>query len=67
MIKVAHSVFALPFALTAAFLAADGFPTLRQAFFIILAMIGARSAAMGMNRIMQLILELLNERSRQAR
>jgi 4-hydroxybenzoate polyprenyltransferase len=51
MIKFSHSVFALPFAFTAALMAASGVPTLRQIFWIVIAMVGARSGAMGMNRL----------------
>jgi len=51
MIKVEHSVFALPFALTGAMLAAQGWPSWRQVFWIVVAMVGARSAAMAFNRI----------------
>jgi len=51
MIKVEHSVFALPFALTGAMLAVDGWPSWRQVFWIVVAMMGARSAAMTFNRI----------------
>ncbi|HEX5412828.1 MAG TPA: UbiA-like polyprenyltransferase [Terriglobia bacterium] len=51
MIKVEHSVFALPFALTGAMLAADGWPSWRQVYWIVVAMVGARSAAMTFNRI----------------
>jgi len=54
MIKFEHSVFALPFALVGALLAAresGGLPTLRQILWIVAAMVGARSAAMTMNRI----------------
>jgi 4-hydroxybenzoate polyprenyltransferase len=51
MIKVEHSVFALPFALTGAMLAANGWPNWRQVFWIVVAMVGARSAAMTFNRI----------------
>jgi len=58
MIKFEHSVFALPFALTGALLAArvahktpSGWPTLRQIVWIVIAMVAARSAAMTMNRI----------------
>ncbi len=50
MIKWEHSVFALPFALCGAMLAAGGFPTGRQLMWIIIAMIAARSAAMAFNR-----------------
>jgi len=51
MIKVEHSVFALPFALTGAMLAVQGWPSWRQVFWIVLAMVSARSAAMTFNRI----------------
>jgi len=58
MIKFEHSIFALPFALTGALLAArvahktpSGWPTLRQILWIVIAMVAARSAAMTMNRI----------------
>lgn len=54
MIKIEHSVFALPFAIVAALLAArvgGGLPSLRQIVWIIVAMVAARSAAMTMNRI----------------
>lgn len=50
MIKFEHTVFALPFAFTGALLAADGLPTWGQVFWITMAMVGARSAAMGFNR-----------------
>jgi 4-hydroxybenzoate polyprenyltransferase len=54
MIKFEHSVFALPFALVGALLAArvdNALPTWRQILWIVVAMVGARSAAMTMNRI----------------
>lgn len=51
MIKVEHSVFALPFALIGGMLAARGWPTGRQLLWIIVAMVGARSAAMSFNRL----------------
>lgn len=51
MIKVEHSVFALPFALTGAMLAVQGWPSWSQVFWIVVAMVGARSAAMTFNRI----------------
>jgi len=50
MIKFEHTIFALPFAFTGALLAANGLPTLVQILWITLAMVGARSAAMGFNR-----------------
>jgi 4-hydroxybenzoate polyprenyltransferase len=51
MIKFKHSVFALPFALMGAFLAGRGIPELRVFFWVVLAMVGARTAAMTFNRI----------------
>jgi 4-hydroxybenzoate polyprenyltransferase len=64
MIKFEHSVFALPFALTGAMLAARGWPTWRQMLWLIVAMVGARSAAMTFNRIADLKLDALNPRTR---
>lgn len=51
MIKIEHTLFALPFALLGAVLAARGFPTAWQIVWITVAMAGARSAAMAFNRI----------------
>ena len=51
MIKIEHTLFALPFAFLGAVLAANGFPSAYQIFWIIVAMVGARSAAMAFNRI----------------
>jgi len=51
MIKIEHTLFALPFAFLGAVLAAGGLPTVRQLVWITLAMVGARSAAMAFNRI----------------
>ena len=51
MIKIEHTLFALPFAFLGAVLAANGLPTLRQLLWITIAMVGARSAAMAFNRI----------------
>lgn len=65
MIKFEHSVFALPFALTGALLAADGWPTWRQVLWIIVAMVAARSAAMTFNRIADVKIDALNPRTRQ--
>src|SRR5579863_7878885 len=73
MIKFEHSVFALPFALTGALLAAryaqipgvtSGYPSWRQIAWIIVAMVGARSAAMTMNRIIDLRYDRENPRTR---
>ncbi len=51
MIKFEHTVFALPFAFMGAFLAADGVPGGKVFFWVVLAMVGARTCAMGFNRI----------------
>ena len=51
MIRIEHTLFALPFAFLGAVLAAGGLPTLRQLLWITVAMVGARSAAMAFNRI----------------
>jgi 4-hydroxybenzoate polyprenyltransferase len=51
MIKFKLTIFAMPFAFMGAFLAAEGVPGLRVFFWIIMAMAGARTCAMGFNRI----------------
>jgi 4-hydroxybenzoate polyprenyltransferase len=63
MIKFSHTVFALPFALTGALLAANGLPAGRQIFWIILAMVGARTAAMGLNRLIDAGIDAKNPRT----
>jgi 4-hydroxybenzoate polyprenyltransferase len=69
MIKFEHSVFALPFALTGALLAAratrNSWPTLRQIVWIVVAMVAARSAAMTINRIVDLRYDRENPRTKQ--
>jgi 4-hydroxybenzoate polyprenyltransferase len=69
MIKFEHSVFALPFALTGALLAARAtrhcWPSLRQLAWIVVAMVAARSAAMTMNRIVDLRYDRENPRTQQ--
>jgi 4-hydroxybenzoate polyprenyltransferase len=69
MIKFEHSVFALPFALTGALLAAratrHGWPTWWQILWIVVAMVAARSAAMTMNRIVDLRYDRENPRTKQ--
>ncbi len=68
MIKFEHSVFALPFALTGALLAAravrHGWPSLWQVAWIIVAMVAARTAAMTVNRIVDLRYDKENPRTR---
>src|SRR5215471_5636146 len=63
MIKWEHSVFALPFALCGAMLAAQGLPTLHQLLWIIVAMVSARSAAMAFNRLADASIDARNPRT----
>jgi 4-hydroxybenzoate polyprenyltransferase len=69
MIKVAHTVFALPFAFVGMFLAARetgaayALPPSRTIFWILLAMVGARSAAMGFNRLADAGIDARNPRT----
>ena len=63
MIKWEHSIFALPFALTGAVLAADGWPSLRVLFWIVVCMVSARSAAMAFNRYIDARLDAANPRT----
>jgi 4-hydroxybenzoate polyprenyltransferase len=63
MIKIEHTLFALPFALTAMVLAAGGWPPPRVVFWIVVAMVGARSAAMGFNRLVDRELDARNPRT----
>ena len=64
MIKWEHSVFALPFALCGAMLAANGVPTAHQLLWIIVAMVSARSAAMSFNRLADASIDAANPRTR---
>ncbi len=63
MIKWEHSIFALPFALTGAVLAAGGWPAGRVVFWIIVSMVSARSAAMAFNRWADAELDAANPRT----
>lgn len=63
MIKWEHSVFALPFALCGAVLAAGGLPAWHQLAWIIVAMIAARSAAMAFNRLADVSIDAANPRT----
>jgi len=63
MIKFEHTLFALPFAFLGAILAADGVPTWRQILWITAAMVGARSAAMTFNRIIDRDIDAQNPRT----
>ncbi len=64
MIKFEHTLFALPFAFTGALLAAHGIPPGRTILWIIVAMVGARSAAMGFNRWADRKIDAENPRTR---
>ncbi|MDY0390253.1 UbiA-like polyprenyltransferase [Desulfobulbus oligotrophicus] len=63
MIKFEHTVFAMPFALMGAFLAQRGMPTLYTFFWVIAAMVGARTCAMGFNRIVDRRFDAANPRT----
>ena len=63
MIKIEHTLFALPFAFLGAVLAANGLPTFRQIGWIIVAMVGARSAAMAFNRLADRKIDARNPRT----
>jgi 4-hydroxybenzoate polyprenyltransferase len=64
MIKIEHTLFALPFALLGALLAARGVPTVREILWITVAMVGARSTAMAFNRIADREYDARNPRTR---
>jgi len=64
-IKFPHTVFALPFAFMGMVLAARGLPSGRQVFWILMAMVGARSGAMAFNRLADRRLDALNPRTRE--
>ena len=63
MIKFEHTLFALPFAFLGAILAANGLPAWRQILWITVAMVGARSAAMTFNRIVDRDIDAKNPRT----
>jgi 4-hydroxybenzoate polyprenyltransferase len=63
MIKWEHSIFALPFALCGAMLAANGLPAGQQLLWIIVAMVTARSAAMAFNRLADASIDAANPRT----
>lgn len=63
MIKWEHSIFALPFALCGAMLAAGGFPSAHQLLWIVVAMVAARSAAMAFNRWADAAIDAANPRT----
>lgn len=63
MIKIEHSIFALPYAWAGAFLAANGLPSWKILVFLTIAMVGIRSFAMTFNRIVDLKYDRLNPRT----
>ncbi len=65
MIKIEHTLFALPFALLGAVLAAKGIPSAWQLLWITLAMVGARSTAMAFNRIADREIDARNPRTKE--
>ena len=63
MIKIEHTLFALPFAFLGMLLAAEGLPPWRTIGWIVVAMVGARSAAMGFNRLVDRHIDARNPRT----
>src|SRR4249919_3621278 len=63
MIKIEHTLFALPFAFLGMVLAARGWPSWRVVGWIVVAMVGARSAAMGFNRLVDRRIDADNPRT----
>lgn len=63
LIRFEHTLFALPYAVAGAFLAARGWPTLAAAGWILLAMVGARTAAMAFNRLVDRRFDATNPRT----
>lgn len=63
MIKFEHTLFALPFAFLGMVLAAEGWPSWETVLWIVIAMIGARSAAMGFNRLVDRQIDAANPRT----
>ncbi|WP_265821431.1 UbiA-like polyprenyltransferase [Geovibrio ferrireducens] len=63
MIKVEHTLFALPFAFTGMLLAAEGLPSLPTVLWIVIAVLGARSGAMGFNRLADAAIDARNPRT----
>jgi 4-hydroxybenzoate polyprenyltransferase len=63
MIKFEHTLFALPFAFLGMILAAEGWPSWRTVLWIVVAMVGARSAAMAFNRLVDRRIDAANPRT----
>jgi 4-hydroxybenzoate polyprenyltransferase len=63
LVRLEHTVFALPFAYVGAFLAVDGWPGLEPMAWITVAMVGARTLAMGLNRLVDAEIDARNPRT----
>ena len=63
LVRIEHTVFALPFAYVGALLAVDGWPGLRDMLYVTLAMVGARTLAMSLNRLIDAELDARNPRT----
>jgi 4-hydroxybenzoate polyprenyltransferase len=63
LVKLEHTLFALPFAYVGALLAVDGVPSAHDLFWITVAMVGARSLAMGLNRLIDARIDARNPRT----
>jgi 4-hydroxybenzoate polyprenyltransferase len=63
LVKIEHTIFALPFAYIGAFLAVDGIPSAHDLFWITVAMVGARSLAMALNRLIDARIDARNPRT----
>jgi 4-hydroxybenzoate polyprenyltransferase len=63
LVKIEHTVFALPFAYVGAFLAVDGVPSASDLFWVTVAMAGARSLAMALNRLVDAEIDARNPRT----
>jgi 4-hydroxybenzoate polyprenyltransferase len=63
LVKIEHTVFALPFAYVGAILAVDGIPTAHDLVWITVAMVGARSLAMALNRLIDAEIDARNPRT----
>jgi 4-hydroxybenzoate polyprenyltransferase len=63
LVKIAHTIFALPFAYVGAFLAVGGVPSAHDLLWVTVAMVGARSLAMALNRLIDARIDALNPRT----
>jgi 4-hydroxybenzoate polyprenyltransferase len=63
LVKIEHTVFALPFAYVGAFLAVNGMPSAHDLVWITVAMVGARSLAMALNRLIDAGIDARNPRT----